>query len=748
MKRLKTIQALPMLLALALSAGTFTPVVGKEELPSRDIYVVYDDSGSMYQDYSKPDTGEDDTVDTWSKAKYAMEVFTAMLNPQDSLNVYYMSDYSEGTTEAAPRIVIQGSEDKKDNVAKIHEERTYSRETPFEAVEAAYDDLEKSSADEKWLVILTDGEFRDPAENKSGEEVKSEVNAFFQAKDPEVNTVFLLMGQIPDPVTPDANSSIYIEKAEDSTQILEKTTEIANRIFNMNRVDANPQTGEFELKIPMSELTIFAQGDGVEITGLTDASNAEIGEMKPAVKVSATDKSDNDNPQHPDNKPAPGLQGQLAVFEGQFQPGTYKVKTRNAREIEVYYKPDLEVVAYLENENGQTINNLDEVPAGTYTLHFRVVNGIDHSELNQAAMAALSEEGLDYEATVSNNGQKLDQTFVDGDTINVKDGKLDVDVVARFLKYNTATAHITNTAISDKAVTFTMDESGPWTLSKNSLQADPPTTVRMEVAGKAPTEAEWARMEDPTVSIQAANGLKLDAPILTKISEPGVYELKPAVQSDWPNQEYTSAKLHLAMNQTIDGIDYQGETSQEIQIDDQRPDELFSALWWKTQAWKWILGLLGLLLLIGWIPGVKKYLPRELAKDPLIKAKAKKRTDKDKDEAGLMTKDPLRYFAPFAAQTAQIRILPRRTDDEVSIPKLNVKAAKDGMMQLTNASRFKDKPVTMNGKPIDAQKPAAAKNAKAKTAQDGLIRPSAIFKTEGEQYTYICQLNKNAKKKK
>ena len=42
-------------------------------------------------------------LDTWCQAKYSMEVFAAMLGERDTMNVFYMSDYKEGTS-AAPGI--------------------------------------------------------------------------------------------------------------------------------------------------------------------------------------------------------------------------------------------------------------------------------------------------------------------------------------------------------------------------------------------------------------------------------------------------------------------------------------------------------------------------------------------------------------------------------------------------------------------------------------------------------------------
>ena len=118
------------------------------QISTRVINVVYDDSGSMYTN-----------VDTWCQAKYSMEVFAAMLGETDKMNVYYMSDYVNGTS-AQPRISLDGNDGAEVNVAKIHNEKTVAGNTPFNSVRKAYLDLQNTTADEKWLVILTDGEFQ------------------------------------------------------------------------------------------------------------------------------------------------------------------------------------------------------------------------------------------------------------------------------------------------------------------------------------------------------------------------------------------------------------------------------------------------------------------------------------------------------------------------------------------------------------------------------------------------------------
>ena len=84
-------RGLTFLLALLLFFGIAAAVpmyASAQSLYVRKIVsVVYDDSGSMIED----DNGT--YVDRWCQAKYAMEVFAAMLGEKDTLNIFFMSDY-------------------------------------------------------------------------------------------------------------------------------------------------------------------------------------------------------------------------------------------------------------------------------------------------------------------------------------------------------------------------------------------------------------------------------------------------------------------------------------------------------------------------------------------------------------------------------------------------------------------------------------------------------------------------------
>ena len=157
-----------MAMLMTLFAGFVS--LAEENTPTRVINVVYDDSGSMVE------TGGQ-KVDTWCQAKYAMEVFAALLGEKDTLNTYAMSDY-EGGAKPAPRLMLDGAAGQKANVAKVHEMLTKAGNTPFDAVRKAYSDLTEAQADEKWLVVLTDGEFQ-------GVE---DIDEFFRQKSPDGRT--------------------------------------------------------------------------------------------------------------------------------------------------------------------------------------------------------------------------------------------------------------------------------------------------------------------------------------------------------------------------------------------------------------------------------------------------------------------------------------------------------------------------------------------------------------------------------
>lgn len=158
-KTIQRVLAAVILFAMILSGG-FSEV-GKvhaekqQGTTKRAIYVVFDNSGSMYGDGNK----------AWSQATYAMEVFAAMMNYEsgDVMKVFPMHDITtDGNTGSATKssMEIRG----KDDIAQIHNMYTPKPGgTPYTQVNNAAGELTKllnaGSVDEGWLVVLTDGDF-------------------------------------------------------------------------------------------------------------------------------------------------------------------------------------------------------------------------------------------------------------------------------------------------------------------------------------------------------------------------------------------------------------------------------------------------------------------------------------------------------------------------------------------------------------------------------------------------------------
>lgn len=321
-KKIKTTNHIKRLVCVLLMSALLSAlsmpfnIIDAVSAPSRVINVVYDDSGSMYR------TDEGNDVDTWCQAKYSMEVFAAMLGDKDILNIYYMSDY-RNSTERDPRIVLHGKDGAAKNVSKLHNEKTRAGNTPFNSVKKAYTDLLKDNADEKWLVVLTDGAFED------GRLSKGEIDSFFASKSPDINIMFLAMGPDAEGITPKEAQNIYYIEAKTNNQILNQITGICTRIFESDRLDINESSKRFSFDVPMGELIVFAQGANVQINGVKKADGTLVKSAKTPVEVKYSE-CDATNYK---NEPARDLVGRIATFIDDFSAGDYSVDVTGAELI-------------------------------------------------------------------------------------------------------------------------------------------------------------------------------------------------------------------------------------------------------------------------------------------------------------------------------------------------------------------------------------------------------------------------------
>ena len=145
-----------------------------KNLTSHDIAIVFDNSGSMFE------------TNSWSQALYAMEVFASMLNYKDEdgntidkLTIYPMSKIRIGKNGKSQSKFEITSKNKVKDIEKIYTPQTAS--TILKPAYSAVSDLKKSKFDEKWLILLTDGDFvfnRSVKENKLKDEgfTKKKIN--------------------------------------------------------------------------------------------------------------------------------------------------------------------------------------------------------------------------------------------------------------------------------------------------------------------------------------------------------------------------------------------------------------------------------------------------------------------------------------------------------------------------------------------------------------------------------------------
>lgn len=655
---MKKILSVLFVLLLSCSAVQSRQASAVTNLPTRVIHLVYDDSGSMYE------TGNKD-VDTWCQAKYSMEVFAAMLGENDTLKIYYMSDY-EKDTKKAPRLTLQGKDGAAENVKKLHDQKTVAGNTPFASVKKAYSDLQSLSADEKWLVILTDGEFQ-------GVGGKEGIDEYLAGKSSDVKVMFLGMGPNADGITQKSSQDIFYVKAETNSQILSQITGICTRIFNSNRLDVNASSKKFSFDVPMSELIVFAQGANVDIAGIKPESGKLIKCAKSPVQVMYSD-CDATNYK---NKPTKDLVGSMATFIDDFAAGNYTLDVSGAETIEIYYKPNIEVAAYLTDANGQEVTDAENLEDGEYVLTFGFVKAGTDEKVAESKLLG----DVTYSAKVINNGTLHDKVYASGDLLKVEEGTLQIDVTASYLEYNTVTTQLYYSVFRNKTVTFEVLDNPYYTVDSEGIVENSEIRIKAKLDGQEFTKEQWDRMELPDISwVDTGRDFKIEDPVLEKTATPGIFTLKPSLPDGSPSTgTYEDCNYRITYHQEFGKETWSGEMIETVGLKDLRS-------WWERN-WDLFVKLVGLgivlFILAGYLPIFKHYLPKSLKKRPNIYGTSVNLSDEPKERKGTVTKNALSTIIPYIPQRGTIKYVP-----EGGFPIMKVRAIKGRRMMLTNIRAF------------------------------------------------------------
>lgn len=651
--------------------GLWALPAGAEEEPRRVIHVVYDDSGSMIQSGGQ-------NVDTWCQAKYAMEVFAAMLGENDTLDVYDMSDFDAGT-DAGPRLQLDGADGQSANVSKVHAMVTEAGNTPFDSVRKAYQDLTGKTADQKWLVVLTDGAFQGI----------DDIDAFFAQKEPDVQVMFLGMGANADTITAYPEQGIYCESADSSKQILEKITGICTRIFNSDRLDVNVSARTIDFDVPMSELVVFAQGANVSINGITDASGKTYAASTEPVTVQYSQQAATN---YTDFLVDKNLKGSILTYKDDFPAGSYTLDVSGADTIEVYYKPNVEIAAYLTDASGQEVTQMSDLEAGEYTITFGLVKAGTDEKVPESSLLG----DVTYTATVTNNGETQDTVYTSGDTLYIEEGPLQIDAQANYLDYHTVSTHLDYSIYADKELDMTIAEAPSCTVTRDGLQSEGPVQIRVQLDGRDPTAEEWAAMELPTVQAAVTeSGGNLGEFTVEKTDTPGLYTATPSLPDSTLSYElYQDTPFTVQYDGKMGEATWTGSTQGTLPVTDTR-----SLL---DRYLPYLIRFAGIalliLLILGYIPPFKKYLPKRLKRRPGIDCMPNMAGVRQVKASGRYVKRLLPTLIPYRAEQGTIKFVPSNVS---GVPVMRVKAAGGNGMLVMNTRAYAGKEnITFNGSSV------------------------------------------------
>lgn len=391
----------------------------EEKQVSRLINVVYDDSNSMLMDQRL----------WWCYAKYSLEVFSAMMQDKDNMNIYFMSDKAK-----APRISnLSGDRaQQQKNIQKIHDTVTNTAGTPFSSIEKAYSDLKGvTNYDEKWLVVITDGDsFND---NETASDIDALIN---DCAGYNIKVVYLAIG---DALVPTQNESkgIYVYKADGQvssgeTGILSRVTQICQRIFQRPAIKTTSNS-KITLQVPVSEVIVFAQGENVSI--------GELSGTKRTLSTVAMRESDKNkattNKTYKNNINIDTLNASIATFtakSGSYIPeGTYDLPI-SAEEYVIYYKPALDVILQMYDSNGNIVSD-KYIPIGSYNIKYWLTYPVDHPKYGEKVDQNLFD--VDFSLSCKENGVTR---RLNSDKVDLNGGDTTISVLAEYLNFSSSDA--------------------------------------------------------------------------------------------------------------------------------------------------------------------------------------------------------------------------------------------------------------------------------------------------------------------
>ncbi len=438
--------ALTMLLVLLMlmSVITVTPLrvdAAKTDKVEKkyEIAIVFDNSGSMYKDFSK-----NQFIQYWCRAKYAVEIFASMLNYDngDRLRIYPMwgvvTDGTQPTTGGSIEPVLINNKADIDKISNLF--TPVPGETPFAPAQEAHDYLASVTGKEKWLIVLTDGEFNQIERGSSSGTLSANdlKNRLVALADNGIKVQYLGFGSASRLQEEPAKN--FFAKTSSDTSLKDDLISICNAIFQRSILPMDRLSGTtLNLDLSMNKIIVFAQGANAKIESLTNSTGKSIGVLLDSGQRKYSNISAyGGKGQYVGTTPDTSLAGQVVTFDA-CKKGAYTLNYSGADAIQIFYEPDVDIQVTITNSDGAELTGpLDQIPVGDYTITSKIVDRITREDVTNHPLMG---NDVSLKTKIKKEGDSSYQEYPNGSTITfTPDSVFDITVEGKYLKDYTITS--------------------------------------------------------------------------------------------------------------------------------------------------------------------------------------------------------------------------------------------------------------------------------------------------------------------
>lgn len=423
-------------------------VEASEEIP-KHIHIVFDNSKSMVGN-GNPDL---------ANATYALQVLLAMLDEKDTATIYLVSEcstpysaeeYEQILHDNVDRIVWNNNNEEDANSKAVEIlNRDLAENTYFNTVMQALNCFnEEDISGEKWLVVLTDGEYEDwnIDSKKELSSIIDNVSGILEdEKYEDINIIHYSFGKEDYyNSTKEKNGRVtYYPQPSggyNNDEMLYTMIQIGNQIFARQKleVERNRNRYTFTAETPIKKIIAFAQnimterGQEIAITPEFDVISVKEIQVQ-TISEWPGNGSDEENV-NSDCTYYAGTQyiGKLETYDFSgysnfLEAGEYIITIENedTTAFEIYYEPDIGMRLVLEEQNGNRIaidssaSDPQKIPSGEYKAFIELYNPQTQEALAKDGVIAGETK---YTVSISDENNLL----VNGNAADHWEGSLDV----------------------------------------------------------------------------------------------------------------------------------------------------------------------------------------------------------------------------------------------------------------------------------------------------------------------------------